>query len=80
MRRAALRVVMVLAALHLSAGAARAACDEDVRALRSKVPAVKDGPKRAELTKLLDKAAKDATAGRTRLCEDAVQHALVLLK
>jgi hypothetical protein len=73
-------MAMAGAALTLAAGSAQAGCNDDVHALRAKLQAVKDEPKRLELARLLDKAEKDAQAGRTALCEDAVQHAQALLK
>jgi len=73
-------MAMAGVALALAAGPARAGCDDDVHALRAKLPAVKEEPRRLELAKLLDKAEKDAQAGRTQLCEDAVLHAQALLK
>ena len=80
MRRAALRAAMAGMALALAAGPAHAGCDDDVQALRAKLSAVKEEPRRLEAAELLDKAKKDAQAGRTKLCEDAVLHAQALLK
>lgn len=66
--------------LTLAAGPARASCQDDAHALRAKLPAVKEEPRRLDAAKLFNKAEKDAQAGRTKLCEDAVLHAQALLK
>ncbi len=78
MRRAALGAAVAVATV-LMAGAARADCAAEVEAARQHVAAVKDEAKRRELSLLLDKAAKDAKAGREQLCLDALVRAQALL-
>lgn len=71
MRRAALAGFLVFGlAFAIAMPAARASCADDVRADLARLPQVKDPAHRKELTLLLDKAAKDAAAGRERLCRD----------
>jgi len=63
-----------------AAPAARAACADEVRAARQQVAGIKDEAHRRELALLLDKAAKDAEAGRERLCLDAMVRAQALTR
>lgn len=64
----------------LSAGAALAACVDEVGAARRQLASIKDEAQRSELAHLLDKAEKDGKAGRERLCLDALVRAQALLK
>jgi hypothetical protein len=59
---------------------ARADCADDIKSLRAELAAVRDDQRRAELQKLLDKAAKDEEAGRAHLCGEDMQRAQVLIK
>lgn len=79
MRRAALVLNVGLTAL-LAAGSARADCVDEVTAARRQLAAIKDEARRQELSRLLDKAEKDARAGRERLCLDALVRAQALGK
>lgn len=71
MRRAALAIVTVLT-ICAAAPAARAGCADEVRDAQDHLAQVKDAAHRQELKLLLDKAGKDAAAGRERLCLDAL--------
>jgi hypothetical protein len=77
MRRAAL-VGAILLTIPLAAPAARADCAAEVRAARQGLAAVKDEQHRKELALLLDKAGKDAEAGRERSCLDDLVRAQAL--
>jgi hypothetical protein len=70
---------VAVAIAALAAGSARADCAAEVSALRQHLAAVKDQPHPQELTRLLDKAAKDAKAGREQLCLDALVRAQALV-
>jgi hypothetical protein len=59
---------------------ARADCGADIQVVRSQATAIKDDQRRQELQKLVEKAEKDDKAGRTSLCDQAVQRARLLLK
>ncbi|MGH7089016.1 MAG: hypothetical protein ACREFQ_08950, partial [Stellaceae bacterium] len=63
MKRAALAILLVFA---IAAPDARASCSDDVRAAAARLLQGKDSAHRKELRLLLDKAAKDAAAGRER--------------
>jgi hypothetical protein len=58
---------------------ARADCADELRALRERLAAVTDEPRRQELERLIEKAEKDAKAGRTGLCDEAVERGRALL-
>ena len=64
----------------LTAPVRAADCGAEVQAVRAQLAAVKDQNRRQELQKLVDKAEKDDKAGRTALCDQAVQRAHTLLK
>jgi len=72
-RRAALAIVIL--PLTFAAAAASADCAAEVHDSQARLPQVKDEAHRRELSLLLDKAAKDAAAGRERLCLDALVRA-----
>jgi hypothetical protein len=59
---------------------ARADCAGDIKALRAELAAVRDEHRRQELQKLIDKAAKDAEAGRAQLCTQDTERAQLLIK
>jgi hypothetical protein len=58
---------------------ARADCPDELRALRERLAAVTDESRRQELERLIEKAEKDAKAGRAGLCDEAVERARALL-
>ncbi|HXQ49675.1 MAG TPA: hypothetical protein VN802_01165 [Stellaceae bacterium] len=58
--------------LVLAAAAARAACLDEIPDARRHLATLKDEAQRREGQALLDKAEKDAKAGRERLCIDAL--------
>ncbi|MGH6797527.1 MAG: hypothetical protein ACREDI_03990 [Roseiarcus sp.] len=62
------------------ASVARADCGAEIQAVRAQTVVIKDGRRRQELQKLVEKAEKDDKAGRTALCDQAVQRARILLK
>lgn len=74
MRRAAHGAILGFLAL-LGAVPARADCASELRVARQKLPTVRDEVHSKELTRLLDKAAKNVEAGRKRLRTDAMMHA-----
>jgi hypothetical protein len=78
MKRAAQGAILGLLAA-LAAWPARADCADEVRAARQKLPSVKDEARRKEAARLLDKAQKDAAAGRERLCIDAMVRVQALI-
>lgn len=86
MKRAALGILLALAATGAPAMAqagpavAQAGCTDEIRAIKLKLPAIKEPARREELQKLVEKADKDDKAGRTKLCDETVKHADVLLK
>jgi hypothetical protein len=83
MRRAALGILLVLAAgAPAGAHAAMAPrdCANDIRAIKLKMPTIKEPARREELQKLVAKADKDDKAGRDKLCDETVKHAHALLK
>ncbi len=59
---------------------ARADCAAEIKTLLAELATVKDEPRRQELQKLIDKAAKDDQAGRSQLCGEATQRAQLLIK
>ncbi len=69
-----LGLVVILAAFPTWAG-----CGDDIAAVRAKLGEVQDSGRRQELALLLDKAEKDAAAGRAKLCDDTVRRAQALL-
>jgi len=77
--RAALVFGVGLAA-WLAAGSAWASCVDEVAAARRQLAAVKNPAQREELSRILDKAEKDARAGREQLCLDALVRAEALGK
>lgn len=79
MKRAALGILLALAAAGAPA-TARAGCADEIRAIKVKLPTVKEPARHEELQKLVDKADKDEKAGRDKICDDTVKHARVLLK
>jgi hypothetical protein len=79
MRRAALFVLLGLTTL-MAAPAARADCADEVRVARKQIASIKDEAHRRELSLLLDKAEKDAKAGREQLCLDAMVRAQALTR
>ncbi len=79
MRRAALLAVFGFTAL-MAAPAASADCADEVRAARQQLAGIKDEAHRRELSLLLDKAEKDAKAGREQLCLDALVRAQALTR
>lgn len=79
MKRAALGILLALAAAGAPA-MAQAGCADEIRAIKLKLPAVKEPARREELQKLVEKADKDDKAGRTKLCDETIKHADVLLK
>lgn len=60
--------------------AVRADCGTDIQAVRAQAASLKDDQRRQELQKLVEKAEKDDKAGRSALCDQAVQRARLLLK
>ena len=79
MRRVALGVLLALAAAA-AARPARADCTDEIRVIRTRLPEVKEDPRREELRRLVEKAEKDEGAGRAKLCDQDVRHAQALLK
>jgi hypothetical protein len=85
MKRAALGILLALAAgapamAQAGPAVAQAGCTDEIRAIKLKLPAIKEPARREELQKLVDKADKDDKAGRAKLCDETVKHADVLLK
>ena len=64
----------------LAAGPARADCAAEVQAMRQRLPTIQDQRQRQEVSLLLDKAEKDAKAGREQLCLDALVRAQAITK
>lgn len=79
MRRAAHLALFGLTTL-MAAQAASADCADEVRAARQQLAGIRDEAHRRELTLLLDKAEKDAKAGREQLCLDALVRAQALTR
>lgn len=75
MRRVALGMLLALVA----ASPARADCTDEIRVIRTRVPEVKEDPRREEVQRLVEKAEKDEEAGRAKLCDQDVRHAQALL-
>ena len=73
-------VGLLALALLGSAGAARADCAVQLDLVRAKLRDLKEENRREEVTKLADKAEADHRNGRERLCADAIDRALALLK
>jgi hypothetical protein len=71
---------MAIGLMVMAARPAWADCAAEVQAMRGQLAAVPDEAHRKELALLLDKAAKDAAAGREQLCIDAMVRAQALLK
>lgn len=83
MKRATQALFVALLTIFINASLtmpARADCAEDIKAVRGQLAALKDEPRRQELQKLVEKAAKDEKAGRIALCDQTVQRAYMLLK
>ena len=59
---------------------ARADCNAEIQTVRAQTVTVRDDHRRQEVQKLVEKAEKDDKAGRTALCDQAVQRARALLK
>lgn len=78
MKRAALALIGIIVA-SLASAPAYADCAEEVASARQALPKIKDESHRRELTLLLDKAAKDAAAGREKLCIDDMVRAQALM-
>lgn len=85
MKRAALGILLALAAgvpamAQAGPAMAQAGCTDAIRAIKLKLPTIKEPARHEELQMLVDKADKDDKAGRTKLCDETVKHADVLLK
>lgn len=84
MKRVAAHVVLGLAAATAAGlaapGSARADCGDEVKAIRVKLTDVKEEPRREELQRLIEKAQKDAEAGRLRSCTATLKYARMLLR
>jgi hypothetical protein len=78
--KTAVLVLNVALTAVFAAGSVRAGCIDDVSAARHQLASIKDEAQRQELSRLLDKAEKDALAGRERLCLDALVRAQALIK
>ncbi len=82
MKRVAAKVLLascgMIVAINVP-GIARADCGDEVKAVRVKLAEVKEEARREELQRLVDKAQKDADAGRVRSCA-ALKHAHLLLR
>lgn len=79
MRRVALGILLALVAAA-AVRPARADCTEEIHAIRTRIPEVKEDPRREELRRLVEKAEKDEGAGRAKLCDQDIRHAQALLK
>lgn len=73
-------VALVLAAMVMGAGGARAECAGDLAALQAKLAQVQDAKRREEARLLIEKASIDQQHGRTNLCEAALARAGTLMK
>jgi hypothetical protein len=84
MKRVATSVVFGFSVMMLTAvaapGGARADCGDEAKAIRVKLSDVKEEARRDELTRLIDKAQKDADAGRLRSCVATLKYARALLR
>ena len=79
-RAAVLGIWLTALTAVLAAGSAWAGCVDEVAAARQQLASIKDQAQREELSRLLDKAEKDARAGREKLCLDALVRAQALGK
>ena len=74
-------VIWLFAAVNaLLTRPAHADCSAEIQTVRAQVTTVRDDHRRQEVQKLVEKAEKDDKAGRTALCDQAVQQARALLK
>lgn len=80
MTKAAASAWLTLLAGFLATGSAHADCAADLQALRARLTVVKDPHRREEIARLAEKADIDHRAGRERLCAEAVDRALRLVK
>lgn len=79
MKRAMAGILLAAAAMLMPL-TARADCGDEVKAIRVKLAEVKEEGRRDELLRLIEKAEKDAQAGRDKSCDAALRHARVLLR
>jgi hypothetical protein len=66
--------------MMLAVSPASADCAQEANAARTRLDQVKEASRREEARELLEKAERDARAGRAWLCADAVRRASQILK